>query len=91
MKRPEFININEKAIEQCLLKIGKGRLEAACKLKELEFPKKKALFKIEWKTSRGFLSYAYSEYFGKKEYTEIMVLHNDELPETGWTIEWYRY
>ena len=87
MKKPQFVNTNEKAIEQCLIKVGKGRLEAACKLMEVDFPKRLANFKIEWKISRGFLSYSYSEHYGKKDYTQLLVLHHEELPTFGWSIE----
>ena len=91
MKRPVFVNLDEKAIEQCLIKVGKRKLEEACKMKNLDFPKKKALFKINWNGGRGVLSYAYDIHFGKKQFAQLLILHNEELPEYGWEIEWYRY
>ncbi|TXK78674.1 hypothetical protein [Mesonia sp. K4-1] len=91
MKRPLFINTNTEAITEALKKIGKGRLEAAIKIKDLEMPKRKAKFLIEWQGNRGVLKYAYSTYANKPEYTDIAILHNEELPEFGWEIKWYRY
>tara|TARA_B100000586_G_C20105591_1_gene427126 strand:- start:1125 stop:1325 length:201 start_codon:yes stop_codon:yes gene_type:complete len=66
-----------------LIKVGKGRLEEACKMKNLDFPKKKPLFKINWNGGHSVLNYAYNIHFGKKQFTQLLILHNEKLPEYG--------
>lgn len=91
MKKPIFINKDPQALKETLQKLGKPLIKEALKGRDLETPRELEKFRLHWNGGRASLEYAYSTYAMKNQYTHIMMVPNDDLPEKGWEIEWYRY